>query len=261
MKRLAIVLSALTLSLVIQAAEPVECLEAAAPRPLFTTGAAVADPGVLELELGGQKIYNQDGTSDRNIPAQLNMGICEWFDVRLGWGGPTLRKDAQGLLQELNPDPVFGSQIQCLKQDKAGVDMGIAWWHKVPVGNVAKGASTGKHDDTLLLTLSKNIGRWAFDLNAGANFIGRPEGSGRVRQEAVSLAITYAVAPKWNITLDTYHLSKTELGEAAFSSILAVSREITPDLTVDVGFEFGHTDGAPKRSLNVGLVWRFGKLW
>lgn len=238
-----------------------EELSPKACRPLFSTSAGLAEPGVLELEFGAQRIYNRDQSRDSLYPTQLNLGICEWFDIRVGWGGPVLRKDSQGALAEGTSDPVFGSQAQFLKQDTAGVDLGLAYWHKLPRSRTEAGIGTGKHDDTLLLTASRTFGRWALDLNAGANWIGRPEGEGRVRQAAGSLAITYAVSSGWNLTLDTYALAATELNARAVSSILAVSRDITPNLCVDLGIEAGLTQGAPRMSINAGFVWRLGRLW
>jgi hypothetical protein len=230
-------------------------------RPLFSTSAGLAEPGVLELELGVQRLSNRDGSEDRNLPTQFNLGVCRWFDVRFGWSGPMLRKDSQGQLQEGDGDPVFGAQFLGLEQSAAGLDLGLAYWHKLPRASVERGIGTGRHDDTLLLTASRTFGRWALDLNAGANWIGRPAGEGRVRQGAASLSVTYAVAEGWNLTLDTYALEATELNKRAVSSILAVSREINPSLCVDLGIESGHTQGAPRMSLNAGLVWRIGRIW
>lgn len=263
MKRLGFALSA-CLSFVPLSAQVAEVGDDWAPkacRPLFSTSAGLAEPGVLELEFGVQRIYNRDRSNDTLLPAQLNLGICEWFDVRIGWGGPVLRKDSQGQLAEGSSDPVFGSQALILKQDTAGVDLGLAYWHKLPRASTEKGICTGKHDDALLITASRTIGRWVLDLNAGANWIGRPEGEGRVRQAAGSLSVTCALASGWNLTLDTYALAATELNDRAVSSILALSRDITPNLCMDVGVEAGLTQGAPRMSLNAGLVWRLGRLW
>ncbi len=263
MKRLGFALFACLAFTRLSAQEP-EVGEAWAPkacRPLFSTSAGLAEPGLLELELGVQRIYNRDSSSDTLLPAQLNLGICKWFDVRIGWGGPVLRKDSQGELAEGSSDPVLGGQALFLKQAGAGLDLGLAYWHKLPRSSTKKGICTGKHDDTLLITASRTFGRWALDLNAGANWIGRPEGEGRVRQAAGSLAVTCALASGWNLTLDAYALAATELNARAVSSILALSRDITPNLSMDIGVEAGLTQGAPRMSLNAGLVWRLGRLW
>lgn len=230
-------------------------------RPLFTTSAAPADPGVLELEFGVQRIANRDGSTDTLAPVQFNLGLTSWLDIRAGWGGPLLREDSKGEAVRGGTDPVFGAQVLFLRQASAGFDLGLAWWHKHPLASTAKGISTGRHDDTYLLTFSRTQGRFLIDVNAGANFLGRPGGEGRVRQGAVSLAITCAVAPGWNLTLDTYALERTELNRRTASSILAVSRDFSPRLCVDLGVEMGHASGAPDYSLNAGLVYRFGPLW
>jgi hypothetical protein len=257
MKRLGLALFACLISTGLGAQD---ALVPKACRPLFTTSAAPTDPGVLELEFGAQYIRNRDGSTDRLFPTQLNLGVTPWLDLRAGWGGPILRKDSQGDEVQGGTDPVFGGQALFLRQDRAGLDLGLAYWHKQARGSIAKGISTGRNDDTVLLTLSRTAGRLLVDLNAGANFLGRPEG-GRVRQGALSLALTYAFAPRWNLTLDTYALAATELNKRATSSILAVSHEARPDLCVDLGVEVGHDGGAPEYSLNAGFVWRLGRFW
>lgn len=259
MKRLGIALSAFLAGTTLWSQAPDPAPKAC--RPLFTTSAGLTDPGIVELELGAQRISNRDGSEDRFVPTQLNFGINSWFDLRVGWSGPALRKDSQGEQKVGGSDPVFGGQVLFLSQARSGVDLGLAHWHKLPRASVAKGIGTGRHDDTLLVTASRTLGRWALDLNAGANWIGRRSGEGRVRQAVISLAVTYAATSAWNLTLDTYALAATELGPQALSSVLAVRRDLTPDLCVDCGVEVGHTQGAPRLSLNAGLVWRLGRLF
>ncbi len=261
MKRLGFALSALLTGSALWSQAPPADPVPKACRPLFSTSAGLTDPGIVELEMGVQRISNRDGSEDRFVPTQLNFGINSWFDLRLGWSGPALRKDSQGERKSGGSDPVIGGQALFLSQARHGVDLGLAHWHKLPRASVAKGIGTGRHDDTLLVTASRTQGRWLLDLNAGANWIGRCSGEGRIRQAALSLAVTYAVTPRWNVTLDTYALAATELGPHAISSVLAVRRDLTSDLCVDLGVEAGHTQGAPRLSLNAGLAWRLGRIF
>jgi hypothetical protein len=261
MKRLGLALSILLAGPTLGAQGAPSDLAPKACRPLFSTSAGLTDPGVVELEFGAQKIYNRNRTEDGFFPTQFNFGLNRWVDFRLGWSGPAMRKDSQGLQKVGGSDPFFGGQALALTQAGSGLDLGLAYWHKLPVASVAKGIGTGKHDDTLVLTVSRTLGRFALDLNAGANWVGRQLGDGRVRQGFVSLAVTCATAPGWNVTLDTYALAHTELGPQALSSVLAVSHEVSPSLCLDLGVEAGHTDGAPRLSLNAGFVWRIGRLW
>jgi len=165
----------------------------AAPKPareLFTTSAGVNDPGVVTLNAGFQESYGRDGSEARRFPAQLALGVSQWFDLRLAWSGPTMLKDAEGS-RSGGGDPLFGGQAQFLRQEAAGLDLGLAYWHKLPRASVEKGIGTGKADDTLLLTASHTLGSWEFDLNAGANWLGRQEAPGAVRPGVVSLADTH----------------------------------------------------------------------
>lgn len=262
MRRRGLALSFVTcLRLLAAPAVPDEALSPRPCRPLFTTSAGPAEPGVLEVETGAQLLLNRDRGSDESFPFQLNLGIWNGFDLRAGWSGPTLRKDAQGEVRTGGGDPVLGAQVLALRQDQVGLDLGLAYWHKVPRASVAKGIGTGRHDDTLLVAASRVMGRWGVDANVGMGWIGDPDGPGRVRQGALSLAVTCALAPSWNLTLDTYALAGTDVGPRAVSSILAVSCDVSPWLCVDAGLEVGLTQGAPRMSFNAGLVWRVGRLW
>lgn len=255
MKRLGIALLA-TLALPVTGEE----LSPVAPRSLFTTSAGITEPGAVDLEFGGQRIYHRDGAEDTLWPTQLNFGLTSWLDLRLGWNGPMGMKDANGNSACGSSDPMLGSQVQILRQDTAGVDAGFAYWHKIPTGDVDKGISTGCHDDTLLMTLSRSQGRWTSDLNIGANWIGSEETGNRVRQGVLSLALTYAMAPGWSLSLDTYALSATTLGHRTVSSILAVSRTLSPNFTFDMGVEAGLTQEAPRMALTAGFAWRIGSF-
>ena len=238
--------------------------EAPSPKPLrelFTTPAGVTDPGVMMLDAGYQTARFRDGSQAQQFPTQVDLGICQWFDLRVDWNGPTTLKDPQGDNQSGGADPLFGGQFQALRQEKAGLDLGLAYWHKLPRASVEKGIGTGKADDTLLLTASRTLGSWEFDLNAGANWLGRQEAPGAVRQGVVSLAATRAFAPGWNLSLDTFALAATELGPRSVTSIMAVSRDLTPHLTVDLGLEAGLTRSAERMAIDAGLVWRMGRLW
>jgi len=237
--------------------------EACTPKPLreiFTSGAGVTDPGVLQFNAGTQTRYGRDGSEAMAFPAEVFLGITSWFDLRAAWNGPTSLKDPQGSSQSGGADPLFGSQIQALHQEKAGLDLGLAYWHKLPRASVEKGIGSGKADDTLLLTASRTIGCWEFDLNAGANWLGRPGADSRSRQGVGSLAVTRAFGA-WNASLDTFALAATGAGPRTVTSILAVGRDISPRLCLDLGAEAGLTRGAERLALDAGLVWRIGHLW
>lgn len=243
---------------------PAETAAPAAPSPareLFTTAAGVTPTGVANLNLGFQSSDGRDGSSARTFPSQLALGLTSWLDMRVAWSGPNTLTDPDGHSQNGGGDPQIGGQLQFLGQEQAGLDLGLAYWHKLPRASVEKGIGTGKADDTLLATASRGAGLWEFDLNAGADWIGRQEGDGRVRQGELSLAVTRILAPGWNASLDTYALAGTERGPRTVTSILALSRDLSPELTVDLGVEAGLTRSAERMAVDAGLVWHLPRLW
>lgn len=257
-------LAAVLLGPCLFAQEAPAAAEAPAPKPLrelFTTGAGVTDPGVMMVNAGSQTSHGRDGSQAQRFPVQVDLGICQWFDLRVSWSGPTTLKDAQGASQSGGADPLFGGQFQGLHQDQAGVDLGLAYWHKLPRASVEKGIGTGKADDTLMVTASRTSGAWEFDMNGGANWLGQRDADGRIRQGVISLAVTRALGSGWNVSLDNVALAAAGSSPRSITSILAVSRDISPSLCLDLGVEAGLTRSAERLALDAGLVWRVGRLW
>lgn len=235
-----------------------DALEARPCRPLFTTTAGLTEPGVVELEAGLQGTAHRDGTRHGTLPFQFNLGITDWVDFRVGSSGHNIVRDPLGHDIHGWGDPLLGGQLLFARQARAGVDAGLAVWHKFPAGRRREGITSGAVDDTAFLVLTRAQGRWTLDVNLGANWIGLP-GGGRLRQPALSCTATCAFAGGWNASLDTYALGATPAGPRTVSSVLALSRDLRPGLTVDVAVEAGWTREAPRLALNAGLVWRLGR--
>ncbi|WP_005037033.1 transporter [Holophaga foetida] len=259
MKHLALIpaLSAIISFPALRAAEP----EAGAVRSIVTAPAGLTDVGVLELELGGSQSYGKDHTREGGIAAQFNLGLSSWLDLRLGWTARAWNRDADGQGNDGVSDPYIGGQVLFAGQDKTGADIGLAYSHLMPRASVSKGLSSGYHEDTLLFTISRSMGRWALDANAGVARTRVEDGSRKANQKVGSVAITYAPAQGWNLTLDTYGVAKSDLGDRELGSILAASCDINDKLTVDMSVERGWADASPRFAFNAGLIYRIGKLW
>ncbi|MBP1627629.1 MAG: hypothetical protein H6Q00_2104 [Holophagaceae bacterium] len=238
-----------------------EELTAQTVRSISTAPAGLTDPGVLAVELGANQTYNRDHSQDGAINAQLDLGITSWLDLRFGWTAPAWWRDRDGHGESGVSDPYIGGQLLFASQDKVGADIGLVYSHLLPRASVGKGLSAGFHQDTLLLSVSRTMGRWGLDINAGFNRTTNPDTRHKVNQPQGSVAITYAPAQGWNLTLDTYAIPKTDLGEREVGNILAASYDISDRLTVDMSVERGWTDASPRFAINAGLVYRIGKVW
>jgi hypothetical protein len=230
-------------------------------RELFTTAAAVTDPGVLMLNVGGQASYGRDGSEARSLPTEVDLGVCRWFDLRVGWSGPTVLQDPDGDTESGGGDPLFGGLVQVLRQGQAALDLGLVFWHKLPRASVAKGIGTGEADDSLLLAATRTWGCWELDVNAGASWLGRAGEDGTVRRGLAGLSVTRGWSGDWSVSVNTYALAATELGPRDVTGILAVSRTLSPSLTVDLGVEAGLSRSADRLAIDAGLVWRLGQFW
>lgn len=227
-------------------------------RHLFSTSAPLTPSGECDLELGGQHAVYRDGSSNSCFPTQLDVGLCSFADLRIQWSGYNRQRDTEGNHAEGFGDAQLGGQLLFVPQDKLGLDLGFAYWHKVPSASVARDIGTGFCDDSTFALLTRTQGCWVVDVNLGANWVGTPEG--RVRQGAVSLCLTWLVAPGWNLSWDTYAIEGTRLGPRTKSTILALNHRVSPDLLLDAAVEAGLNPQGPKYVLNAGLVWRMGRF-
>jgi len=253
-KRLA--LPMLFLAALLRAEEPT----AAAVRSIATAPVGVTDVGYLDLELGGSQYFGKDGSREGGMNAQLDLGLSSWLDLRIGWTGHTWWQ-AEGRQEEGPGDPYIGGQLLLASQDKAGLGLGLAYSHLLPRGDADKGLSSGFHEDTLLLQVGRSLGRWALDANLGIHRTKNPETLQRVNQKVGSFAITYAPANKWNLTLDTHGVAKSELGDRELGSILALGHDLGERLKVDLSVERGWAQASPRFAFNAGLIYRIGKIW
>ena len=56
-------------------------------------------------------------------------------------------------------------------------------------------------------------------------------------------------------------VAATERGGRNLTSILAVTRDLTPKLSMDLGVEAGLARSAERLVIDAGVVWRMGRLW
>nr|WP_320131254.1 transporter [uncultured Holophaga sp.] len=258
MKSLSLALPAILLAApLLKAEEP----QAGAVRSIVTTPAGLTEKGVLQLELGATQVRAKDESREGGITAQFDLGVCSWLDLRFGWNAHAWNRSSDGDSNRGVSDPYIGGQLLFAAQDKAGIDLGLAYSHVIPRASEAKGLSSGFHEDTLLVTMSRAMGRWALDANAGVTRTRVEDGSRKATQKVGSLAVTYAPAAGWNLTLDHYGVAKSDLGDRELGSILALSCEVSDRLTVDMSVEHGWAEASPRYALNAGLVYRIGKLW
>lgn len=259
MKRLLVLpaMSALIWLQALRAEEP----KPAAIRSIVTSPAGLTDAGTLELELGGSHAFAKDGTRKGGITGQFNLGLISWLDLRFGWTPHTWNRDGEGQSNRGFGDPFIGGQVLFAGQDKVGADIGLIFNHLLPRADVSKGLSSGYHEDTLMVAISRSAGRWAVDMNAGILRSRIEDGSRKANQKAGSLAITCTPAQGWSLSLDTYGKVKSDLGDRELSSILGASHDISDRLTLDVSVEHGWAEASPRFTANAGLVYRFGRLW
>ena len=237
-----------------------------------TYTAALMDPGAVALELGGDQLYLKDDSRIGAITAQLDLGLTSWVDLRCGWRAYAWNYAVDGDSNQGLSDLYVGGQLLFLKQNKIGMDLGLVYRHTIPRGAAEKGLSTGFHEDLLQMVFSRSMGPWAVDANLGlkrtqVDVSTHEHGTERrnVTRNMASCAVIFAPAQDWNVLLDHYFVSKSNLDlpndEQEFATVLGLAYEVNKRLRLDATVLHGWTDAAPDFAFSAGLIYQFGQLW
>lgn len=228
-------------------------------RAAWSTSSTITGEGVVDLETGIHRTENRDRSSVDFGLTVLYLGLSPRFDLRLAWNGPQRITDPEGRSQHGLSDPLLGFQFLLAQQDRVGMDLALAYFHKVPTASTAKGMGTGAHDDSVFLILTRKEGPWVFDLNLMQNWIGRAGGVGRIPQPAVGVCATRRLSERWHCTADTYALGASELGPRVISTNWSLTFEAGAALALDFGVDVGLTQSSQKWTAYAGFAYSFGK--
>ncbi len=226
-------------------------------RPDVAAGAALSEPGWLDVEFGVQRLGGTGTPRRDSLPYLAKLAFSEDWGVSLGGearvrtgpsGGPSLRGGG---------DTVLTLKHRAASGDDSafGVEAGI----KLPTAK--NGLGSGKRDYSLLGIYSADLdGGWHIDANLGAVRLGAADpGQGR-NQGLWALGASYALGPKWSLATDIS--GSAQRGTTAASQWLgAVSYSWSKRVVLDFGLARGLSDAAPKRSVFAGMTVLLGKLF
>lgn len=239
---------------------PLTLLGQAPPRTargMYTTGAALTRPGVLDLELGLLGRGGPGDTREGLMPGKLFLGLVPGMDLRCSWGTMARRGGEGG-----DPAPAFrdawlGPQVELGSQDELGVLVSASWLRKVPVG--ARRAANGLEEEALLLALARVQDGWSLDGNLIVSWIQPPEG-GRIPEPTATLALSRRLSERLTVTGELRGTGATALGPRNGAALVSFQWEAGPNLLLDAGVEAGMGPGAPD-TVFAGLSCTLGTLF
>jgi hypothetical protein len=200
-------------------------------RPTISCTADLAAPGTLELELGETLSRSSAPVTTIQLPFLLKLTLTPFLQLQFTSNGWTFLRGATRT--DFFDDLDFGAKVHFLDQSKYGPSIAVTVLAGTPV-------ATSSHVDTFItLHLSKDIGLFHVDANAGAIEVGLE--SSTASQGFGSLVLSAAVTPLLGLALESYVYSDggpnaPHDGGVRFVATLSPRPWLVFDAGGDVGF-------------------------
>jgi hypothetical protein len=215
-------------------------------RPDVTNGTHIVDVGLLQMEVGVQRLRIGPGASSFSTPTTFRFGVADWIEVRFGSDGFVSTTDPVAGTNSGAGNVQLGAKIR-LWADPGGIPvLSILPSVNLPTASAAKGLGSGQSDITLaLLTGTDFLTRGHVDVNYGIGMIGSGPGLHRFAQHLVSASASVEIPGPVTPYLEYFWISRQDPrgGNVAAMDAGAIY-VINPRFALDGGAQWGLSDAA-----------------
>ena len=216
-------------------------------RPDVTNGTHIVDVGLLQMEVGVQRLRLGGGATSFGTPITFRVGLTDWIEVRFGTDGYLSNTDPIAGTNNGIGNVQLGAKIR-LWADPGGIPvLSILPGVNLPTASAAKGLGSGQSDFTLtLLTGTDFLTRGHIDVNYGVGMIGSGPRLRRFSQHLVSASASVEIPGPVTPYLEYFWISRQDPrgGNVAAMDAGAIY-VITPRFALDGGAQWGVSDAAP----------------
>ena len=228
----------------------VSLITAVPNRPTFASTAEMVPLGVFEVEYGFEAA---DG--HQNINGLLKWGAVK--NLELWFLNNPIERDARtaGL-----GDSGAGFKYKLFPQAKRRPTFSVLYVATLPTARTQLGDGAVGHSVQLLV--SKDFGKHHFDVNEGAQFVGRVGASGFDRNYFSALSYFHPLPKKWGYTGEVAGFSRTNAATAAKMTLLgAATYNVSPRLVLDGGAYVAVYGDLPRITFFVGVTYSIADLY
>ncbi|HEX4568088.1 MAG TPA: transporter [Vicinamibacterales bacterium] len=216
-------------------------------RPDVTNGTHIVDVGLLQMEVGVQRLRLGGGAASFGTPTTFRVGLTDWIEVRFGTDGYVSSTDPIAGTNSGIGNVQLGAKIR-FWADPGGIPvLSILPGINLPTASAAKGLGSGQSDLTVaLLTGTDFLTRGHVDVNYGFGMIGSGPGLSRFSQHLVSASASVEIPGPVTPYLEYFWISRQDPrgGHVAAMDAGAIY-VITPRFALDGGAQWGVSDAAP----------------
>lgn len=228
--------------------EPPPQIEPLEPdRPDVTNGTHIVDVGLLQMEVGVQRVRIGSGASSFGTPITFRAGLTEWLEVRFGGDGFVSATDPIAGTASGLGNVQIGAKLR-LWADPGGIPvLSILPSINLPTASSSKGLGSGQSDFTLsLLTGTDFLTRGHIDVNYGFGMIGSGPGLHRFPQHLLSASASAEIPGPVTPYLEYFWISRQDpRGGIVAAMDAGAIYVITPRIALDGGAAWGVSDAAP----------------
>ena len=229
-------------------------------RPTVATHAGTVAPGWVEIEIGGERDHNSDGTNTLSFPTNVKIGVFPRAQVNVivsGLVGTVSNTSARGI-----GDVTLGLKYRLLEDATIVSDFAILPSVKFPSASVARGLGSGTTDVSLLLISSRSVGATDVDINVGGTQHFGGDGNTPTISTLWTVSAGFPVTGRLGWTAEVYGFPGTA-GPGGAKEIVAILGGPTWQplkwLATDAGI-IEPVKGPQPRAFYAGLVWNVGKI-
>ena len=216
-------------------------------RPDVTNGTHIVDVGLLQMEVGVQRLKSGPGASSFGTPITFRAGLTDWIEMRFGSDGfVSVTDPIAGTAGGLG-NVQLGAKIR-LWADPGGIPvLSILPSVNLPTASASKGLGSGQSDVTLsLLTGTDFLTRGHVDVNYGFGMIGSGPGLRRFSQHLASASASAEIPGPVTPYLEYFWISRQDpRGGIVAAMDAGAIYVITPRFALDGGAQWGLTRAAP----------------
>lgn len=230
-------------------------------RPDITNGTHIVDVGLLQMEVGFQRVRIGPRASTFGTPTTFRVGVTDWIEVRFGGDGFVSSTDPTGTNSGIG-NVQLGAKIR-LWADPGGIPvLSILPSINLPTASPAKGLGSGQSDVTVsLLTGTDFLTRGHVDVNYGFGMIGTGPGLHRFSQHLLSASASVEIPGPVTPYLEYFWISRQDPRGGIVAAIdSGAIYEVTPRLAFDGGAQWGMSDAAPPLSVFAGVSVVIGNI-
>jgi len=238
-----------------------DSLSANPNRPTVADPADITQYGVLELEYGFDRFWNQGDQRQASFGGLVKFAVL--CDVELRWNTTSyIRQTDPNGTQSGMGDNWLGPQVRIRKQTARIPTLALGYSFKFPAASSENGLGTDRVDHALTFLASKDVKGVHFDFNTTHFWIGRPNAPGYAGNYQINLAFSNRIYRGLQFTGEFYGNTSLNRDTPGFaSSLWALTYTIKPRLVIDGGLEAGLSSGAPQKHLFVGFTYSVAELY